>query len=146
MAAEDRYRKFVIEYFNCGGNQTQAAINAGYSPRSAYMQGSRLMKNAKVKKIMEEYKADIYGNLRTRMAAGAVKAYDAILSIATNPQADDRDRLAAMMGHTAQSREIEKHYKNATVSKADAEKYWATVPDSEKAVVETETRKARKGA
>ena len=95
MAAEDRYRKFVIEYFNGGGNQTQAAINAGYSPRSAYMQGSRLMKNDKVKKLMEEYKADIYGNLRTRMAAGAVKAYDAILSIATNPQADDRDRLAA---------------------------------------------------
>lgn len=95
MAAEDRYRKFVIEYFNCGGNQTQAAINAGYSPRSAYMQGSRLMKNDKVKKLMEEYKKDIYGNLRTRMAAGAVKAYDAILSIATNPRADDRDRLAA---------------------------------------------------
>lgn len=95
MASEDRYRKFVLEYFACGGNQTQAAINAGYSPRSAYMQGSRLMKNDKVKKLMEEYKADIYGNLRTRMAAGAVKAYDAILSIATNPQADDRDRLAA---------------------------------------------------
>lgn len=50
MAAEDRYRRFVIEYFNCGGNQTQAAINAGYSPRSAYMIGSRLMKNDKVKK------------------------------------------------------------------------------------------------
>jgi len=95
MASEDRYRKFVLEYFACGGNQTQAAINAGYSPRSAYMQGSRLMKNDKVKKLMEEYKKDIYGNLRTRMAAGAVKAYDAILSIATNPQADDRDRLAA---------------------------------------------------
>ena len=59
------------------------------------MIGSRLMKNDKVKKIMEEYKADIYGNLRTRMAAGAVKAYDTILSIATNPHADDRDRLAA---------------------------------------------------
>ena len=95
MAAEDRYRRFVIEYFNCGGNQTQAAINAGYSPRSAYMIGSRLMKNDKVKKIMEEYKADIYGNLRTRMAAGAIKAYDTILSIVTNPQADERDRLAA---------------------------------------------------
>jgi integrase len=58
----------------------------------------------------------------------------------------DRDRLAAMMGHTAQSREIEKHYKNATVSKADAEKYWTTVPDSEAAAVEAEKRTARKGA
>lgn len=58
----------------------------------------------------------------------------------------DRDRLAAMMGHSAMSREIEKHYKDATVSRADAEKYWATVPDSEMAAVETEKRAARKGA
>ena len=58
----------------------------------------------------------------------------------------DRDRLAAMMGHTARSREIEKHYKKPTVSKADAEKYWATVPDSEVVAVEAEKRTARKGA
>lgn len=58
----------------------------------------------------------------------------------------DRDRLAAMMGHSAMSREIEKHYKDATVSRADAEKYWQIVPDSEKVTVETETRTARKGA
>ena len=58
----------------------------------------------------------------------------------------DRDRLAAMMGHSAMSREIEKHYKDATVSRSDAEKYWQIVPDSEKAAVETETRTARKGA
>jgi len=58
----------------------------------------------------------------------------------------DRDRLAAMMGHSAMSREIEKHYKDATVSRADAEKYWATVPDSEKAAFEAEQRKVRKGA
>ena len=57
----------------------------------------------------------------------------------------DRDKLAAMMGHSAMSREIEKHYKDATVSRADAEKYWQIVPDSE-AAVETEPRTARKGA
>gem|GEM_PF-3327649 len=57
----------------------------------------------------------------------------------------DRDRLAAMMGHSAMSREIEKHYKDATVSRADAERYWQIVPDSE-AATKTETRKARKGA
>ena len=56
----------------------------------------------------------------------------------------DRDRLAAAMGHTAMSREIEKNYKDATVSRADAEKFWQIVPDSE-AAIKTETRKARKG-
>ena len=58
----------------------------------------------------------------------------------------DRDRLAEAMGHSAMSREIEKHYKDATVSRADAEKYWDIVPDREKAAIETKTRKARKGA
>jgi len=43
----------------------------------------------------------------------------------------DRDRLAAMMGHSAMSREIERHYKDATVSRADAEKFWEIVPDGE---------------
>jgi len=58
----------------------------------------------------------------------------------------DRDRLAAAMGHSAMSREIEKHYKDATVSRADAEAYWQIVPDSEKAAVVAEKRTARKGA
>lgn len=57
----------------------------------------------------------------------------------------DRDRLAAAMGHSAMSREIEKHYKDATVSRADAEKYWKIVPDGE-TMAGTEKRTARKGA
>lgn len=57
----------------------------------------------------------------------------------------DRDRLAAMMGHSAMSREIEKHYKDATVSRADAVKYWEIVPDGE-TMPEAEKRTARKGA
>lgn len=58
----------------------------------------------------------------------------------------DRDRLASMMGHSAMSREIERHYKDATVSRADAEKFWKIVPDSERVTVGTGTRAARKGA
>ncbi len=57
----------------------------------------------------------------------------------------DRDRLAAMMGHSANSREIEKHYKDATVSKADAEKFWNIVPEGV-TMPGAETRTARKGA
>lgn len=57
----------------------------------------------------------------------------------------NRDRLAAMMGHSAMSREIEKHYKDATVSRADAEKYWNIVPDGETAETE-KTSQLTKGA
>ena len=64
----------------------------------------------------------------------------------------NRDKLAEMLGHTDRSREIEKHYKNATVSRADAEKYWQIVPDSEAASAQAahkaqdKKRTARKGA
>ena len=40
----------------------------------------------------------------------------------------NRDKLAEMLGHTAQSKEIERHYKSATVAKSDAKKYWDIVP------------------
>ena len=57
----------------------------------------------------------------------------------------DRDALAAMMGHSAMSRQIEKHYKNPLVGKVDAEKFWQIVPDGE-TMPGTEKRTARKGA
>lgn len=57
----------------------------------------------------------------------------------------NRDKLAEMMGHTEQSKEIERHYKSATVSRADAKKYWEIMPKGE-AMPETETRTAQKGA
>lgn len=44
---EDRRARFVAEYL-VDHNATQAAIRAGYSPRSAYAQGSRLLKDDEV--------------------------------------------------------------------------------------------------
>ncbi len=41
----------------------------------------------------------------------------------------NRDRLAEMMGHSAMSRQIEKNYKDSSVSLADAEKFWQIVPN-----------------
>lgn len=44
----DRRRTFVEQYL-LSGNATKAAIAAGYSKRTAYSQGNRLLKNAEVK-------------------------------------------------------------------------------------------------
>lgn len=48
-----RQQRF-IEEFCTGKNCTQAAIAAGYSPDSAYNQGSRLMKNDEIKAAVDE--------------------------------------------------------------------------------------------
>ena len=52
-AAEQRKALFAKEFLANGGNATQAAIKAGYSARTADQQGSRLLKDVKVREIIE---------------------------------------------------------------------------------------------
>ncbi len=47
-----KMRKFCDEYL-VSGNATDAAIKAGYSPKSAYSQGQRMLKNVEVKSYIE---------------------------------------------------------------------------------------------
>lgn len=49
----EKQAKFITEYTK-DLNATQAAIRAGYSPKTAYSQGQRLLKNVEVQKIMKE--------------------------------------------------------------------------------------------
>lgn len=68
MTLNIRQRRFVEEYFRTSpiGNATQAAIAAGYSPRSAKQTASRMMTNhdlqealrARGKEILEELRTD----------------------------------------------------------------------------------------
>lgn len=58
-AAEQRARRFVEAYIANGGNATSAAIQAGYSPRSAYNQGYRLMKDDEVGRLLEQRKQQV---------------------------------------------------------------------------------------
>jgi phage terminase small subunit len=48
-----RQQKFCDEYL-ISGNATQSAINAGYSEKTAYSHGQRLLKDVEVKKYIEE--------------------------------------------------------------------------------------------
>lgn len=53
MALNPKQQRFVEEYL-CDLNATQAAIRAGYSERTAYSQGQRLLKHAEVQKAIIE--------------------------------------------------------------------------------------------
>lgn len=50
----ERQRKFCDSYIICG-NATQAAIKAGYSPKSAYSVGARLLKNVEIQNFLKSY-------------------------------------------------------------------------------------------
>ena len=83
MSFSDRHEAFCEEYVK-DRNATQAAIRAGYSPKTAYSQGHRLLKNAEVAARISELQAEaaarnerdvdgILADLR-RVYAGAFEA------------------------------------------------------------------------
>lgn len=59
----DKQIRFVHELLANGGNQTQAAIAAGYSEASAANQASRMMKNDKVAAYKRACAEQLYKNL-----------------------------------------------------------------------------------
>lgn len=52
----EKQQRFADEYL-IDLNATQAAIRAGYEPKSAYSQGNRLLKNDEIKAYIEEQMA-----------------------------------------------------------------------------------------
>ena len=61
MELTDRQRAFC-EYFAASGNATQAAQAAGYSRRSAYSQGSRLLKNGEIRHYIQHLREAAAGS------------------------------------------------------------------------------------
>lgn len=55
----NRKRKLFAEEYVKDHNMTQAAIRAGYSERTAYSQGQRLMKNVEIKEYVDQLQAEI---------------------------------------------------------------------------------------
>lgn len=53
-AAQHRRKVFIEAYLNNNGNATQAAISAGFSEKTAYSQGSRMLKNVEVQAAILE--------------------------------------------------------------------------------------------
>ncbi len=50
----DKQRIFVDNYLSCGYNATQAAISAGYSQKTAYSIGERLLRNVEIRSAIDE--------------------------------------------------------------------------------------------
>lgn len=56
MSLNDKQTRFVAEFL-IDLNATQAALRAGYSPKTAEVQGCQLLKNPKITKLVAELKA-----------------------------------------------------------------------------------------
>ncbi len=61
---------YAQEYVKCPENQTQAAINAGFSPKSAHVKASTMMRDERIQKRIAELMEE--RNKRLRVSADYV--------------------------------------------------------------------------
>lgn len=95
MLTEQR-KRFVDELIKLHGtNQKQAAINAGYSPRSAESQASQILKDPKVREYYNQQKSTLIRNVWEKLSFMTLEAVETSYSIMMDKDAKDADRLKA---------------------------------------------------
>ena len=62
VSAEDRRIAFAEAFLSNGSNATQAAITAGFSPKTAERQGSRLVRDVRIQTILDKRRTEIAQN------------------------------------------------------------------------------------
>ena len=91
----DQRMLFVDEYIKLRcSNAKQAAINAGYSPKSAQSQSSQILKDSNVQEYLKQRNSEISQELKQEFIFDALEARSVMYSIMTNPEAADRDKIA----------------------------------------------------
>lgn len=94
MLNEQR-KLFVDEYIKMRcKNATQAAINAGYSEKSAQSQASQILKDSQVAEYLQKRKNEIAKELQQEFVYDALEARKTMYDIMVNPDADDKDKIS----------------------------------------------------
>lgn len=92
--ATRQQKLFVDEYLKLRkSNQTQAAINAGYSKKSASSQAYQLLQNPIVLSYLEEKEKAIEQELRAEFIFDAIDARKVMFEIMIKEDAEDRDKI-----------------------------------------------------
>ncbi|HEL1765688.1 MULTISPECIES: terminase small subunit [Streptococcus] len=133
----DKQIRFADEFIKLG-NATQAALNAGYSEKTSYSQGQRLLKNVEVKEYINKQMQELH-------KSNIMQAEEA-LSILSDIARGKRDEEVLILNPT--TGKVERHTKkadNATVIKAITEilKRYPTAKQSEKLELELAKLKAQ---
>ena len=86
---------FVDEYLKLRcKNAGQAAINAGYSPKSAQSQASQILKDSEVVEYLNRRKTEISRELQQEFVFDALEARNVMYAIMKDPTAENRDKIS----------------------------------------------------
>lgn len=92
--ATGQQKLFIDEYLRLRKkNQTQAAINAGYSEKSASSQASQLLNNPKVLEYLNEREKAIIQELQQEFMFDALEARKVMYEIMKKEDAENRDKI-----------------------------------------------------
>jgi phage terminase small subunit len=95
IVLNDQRMLFVDEYIKLRcKNAKQAAINAGYSQKSAQSQSSQILKDPNVQEYLKKRKSEISNELKQEFIFDALEARSVMYDIMKNPEAADRDKIA----------------------------------------------------
>lgn len=99
MALSNKEEIFVREYLKNGFNATQAAKKAGYSEKTAYSQGQRLLKKVEIKEELDNQmdktfkKLDIDREELIMKAFKVTEVYNELLALALKDELTKEERL-----------------------------------------------------
>ena len=98
-----KQKRFAEEYLvDC--NATQAAIRAGYSEKTAYSKGERLLKNVEVKNWIDEQLAQMQGNT----IADAKEVMEYLTSVLRGESRGTELVIESVGDYMSEAREVEK--------------------------------------
>ena len=98
-----KQKRFAEEYLvDC--NATQAAIRAGYSEKTAYSQGERLLKNVEVKNWIDEQLTQMQGNT----IADAKEVMEYLTSVLRGESRGTELVIESVGDYMSEAREVEK--------------------------------------
>lgn len=99
----NKQKRFAEEYLvDC--NATQAAIRAGYSEKSAYSAGQRMLKNVEVKNWIDEQLAQMQGNT----IADAKEVMEYLTSVLRGESRGTELVIESVGDYMSEAREVEK--------------------------------------
>ena len=104
MAKLTPKQKMFVEEYLIDLNATQAAIRAGYSEKTAYSQGERLLKNVEVKNWIDEQLAQMQGNT----IADAKEVMEYLTSVLRGESRGTELVIESVGDYMSEAREVEK--------------------------------------
>lgn len=82
-------QRLFCENYHENSNATQSAIKAGYGEAGAGSEGSRLLKNPKIKDYLDELAKERRERVQSRLSAMSEKAAEAIYNLAMTAESEN---------------------------------------------------------